>query len=75
MLSHPTRHWIADGHSRSADTVICVGVFPLNRSGVSRIGIDIAAQFAGQICDGSEDATFDNFALDFRKPEFDLIQP
>lgn len=43
--------------------------------GVCGIGVDVAAQLASQIRDGSEDAARDHLALDSGKPEFDLVQP
>jgi hypothetical protein len=35
----------------------------------------VAAELAGQIGDGGEDAAGDDFALDFGEPQFDLIEP
>ena len=43
--------------------------------GVCGIGVDVAAQLASQIRDGSEDAACNHLALDSGKPKFDLVQP
>jgi hypothetical protein len=42
---------------------------------VCRIGIDVAAELACQITDGSEHAASNDVALYFGEPEFDLIEP
>lgn len=52
-----------------------VGVFPLDRSSVGRVGVDVAAQFASQIGHRGEDATCNDLALDFGEPEFHLVEP
>jgi len=52
-----------------------VGVFPLDRSSVSRVGVDVAPEFARQIGDRGEDAAGNDFALDFGEPQFDLVEP
>lgn len=39
------------------------------------MGVDVAAQLAGEVSDGSEDSACDDLTLDFGEPEFDLIQP
>jgi hypothetical protein len=63
------------------EAIACAGssgwirVFPLNRPGVCGIGVDVAAQFSGQIRDGGEDAACDHIALDSSEPEFDLVEP
>src|ERR1700686_1732553 len=50
-------------------------VRPFNRSGFAIVGADIAHDFAVQIFDRSKDAPSDEIALDFREPDFDLIEP
>lgn len=42
---------------------------------IGGVCVDVAAQFAGQVGDGSEDAPCDHIALDSGKPKFDLVQP
>src|SRR6202790_3555440 len=50
-------------------------VRPFNRSGFAIVGADIAHDFAIQIFDRSKDAASNEIALDFREPNFDLIEP
>src|ERR1700720_3522070 len=50
-------------------------VRPFNRSGFTIVGADIAHDFAVQIFDRSKDAAGDEIALNFREPDFDLIEP
>src|ERR1700732_414243 len=50
-------------------------VRPFNRSGFSIVGADIAHDFAIQILNRSKDAAGNEIALDFREPDFDLIEP
>src|SRR6202035_625577 len=50
-------------------------VRPFNRSGFTIVGADIAHDFAVQIFDRSKDAACDEIALNFREPDFDLIEP
>jgi hypothetical protein len=50
-------------------------VRPFNRSGFAIVGADIAHDFAVQIFDRSKDAACDEIALNFREPDFDLIEP
>ena len=52
-----------------------VGVFPLDRASVGRVGVDVAAEFSSQIRDRSEDAAGNDLALDFGEPKFDLVEP
>jgi hypothetical protein len=40
----------------------------------AEVGVDVAAQLAGQIRDGSEDAACDHIRLDSCKPEFFLAE-
>ena len=47
----------------------------MNRPGIGRISVDVTAELASQIGDGSEDAPSDDFALNFGEPQLDLIQP
>ena len=48
---------------------------PFNGSGFAIVGADVAHDFAGQIFDRSKDPACDEVALDFREPDFDLIEP
>src|SRR6185312_6362115 len=48
---------------------------PLNRSGFAIVGADVTHDFAVQIFDRSKDSACDQIALDFREPDFDLIEP
>jgi hypothetical protein len=41
---------------------------------VSRISAEVAAQFAGEVGDGGEDAACDHVPLDLCEPQFNLIQ-
>ena len=50
-------------------------VRPFDRSGFTIVGADIAHDFAVQIFDRSKDAAGDEIALNFREPDFDLIEP
>src|SRR6202047_794906 len=50
-------------------------VRPFNRSGFTIVGADKAHDFAVQIFDRSKDAAGNEIALDFREPDFDLIEP
>ena len=43
--------------------------------GFAIVGADIAHDFAIQIFDRSKDAAGNEIALDFREPNFDLIEP
>src|SRR5881394_1851089 len=52
-----------------------VGVFPLDRAGMGRVGIDVAAKFASQVGDGSENATGNDLTFDLSEPDLDLVQP
>jgi hypothetical protein len=42
---------------------------------VGRVSVDVPALLAGDVSDGREDTTGNDFTLDFGEPEFDLIQP
>ena len=50
-------------------------VRPFNRSGFAIVRADIAHDFAIQIFDRSKDPAGNEIALDFREPDFDLIEP
>ena len=56
----------------SAQAARRVRVFPLDRAGVGRVGVDIATKFTRQIGDRCEDAARNDLAFDFGEPEFDL---
>ena len=47
----------------------------IGRAGFAIVGADIAHDFAVQIFDPSKDAACDEIALNFREPDFDLIEP
>ena len=53
------------------DAASWIGVLPSEVSGVGRVGIDEAAQFAHQIGDTGEDAARRNLSFDPGEPEFD----
>jgi len=59
----------------TTDAARWVRIFPLNRPGTGRIGINIATQLASQIGHRGEDAAGDDLSLDSGEPQFDLIQP
>ncbi len=49
---------------------------PFNRMGFAIVGADIANMILrSQIFDRSKDAASNEIALDFREPDFDLIEP
>ena len=50
-----------------------VTIGPLERFGVGIVGTDVAHDFA--IVSRREDAASDQVTLDFRKPDFDLVEP
>jgi hypothetical protein len=53
------------------------GVFvrPFDRPCFAIVGADVAHDFAVEIFDRTEDAAGDEVALDFGKPDFDLVEP
>jgi len=42
---------------------------------MGRVGIDVAAKFASQVGDGSENATGNDLTFDLSEPDLDLVQP
>ena len=42
---------------------------------MGRVGIDVAAKFASQVGDGSENATGNDLRFDLSEPDLDLVQP
>jgi hypothetical protein len=40
-----------------------------------RVGVDVAAEFAGQVGGGGEHAAGDHVALEFGEPQLDLVEP
>jgi hypothetical protein len=52
---------------------LCVG--PSKRFGRFAVEANVFHQLAGEIGDGSEDATIDHVALDFGEPDLNLIEP
>lgn len=52
-----------------------IGVFPLDRSGVGGVGVDVAAKLARQIGDRSKDAAGDDLSFDLCEPDLDLVEP
>jgi hypothetical protein len=59
----------------TADAAGGVRVFPLDRSSIGGVGVDVAAELASQIGNRSEDAARDDVAFDLGEPEFDLVEP
>ena len=57
------------------DVIRSVLIRPFNRMGFAIVGADIAHDFAIQIFDRGKDAAGNEIALDFREPDFDLIEP
>jgi hypothetical protein len=39
------------------------------------VAADVTHDFSGEICFGCEDAASNDVALDFREPDFDLVEP
>ncbi len=52
-----------------------VGVFPAEGLGGFGVRVDVAAELARQVSGGGEDATSDDVALQFGKPQLDLVEP
>ena len=63
------------GEIVTAEAAGRVGVLPLDGSGVCGVGIDVAAEFARQVGNRSEDTTGNDLAFDLGKPDFDLVEP
>ena len=63
------------GSFNIADAMGGGGVFPLEGLGGFGVSVDVAAELAGQVSGGGEDATSDDVALQFGKPQFDLVEP
>lgn len=58
-----------------ADTTLGVGVFPIDRLGSLGIGVDVAAELAGQVGGGGEDAACYDVTLHLGEPQLDLVEP
>ena len=52
-----------------------IGVFPAEGLGRFSVQPNVAQDLASMVGDGSEDTAIDHFALQFGKPDFDLVQP
>ncbi|HXM22147.1 MAG TPA: hypothetical protein VN948_12880 [Terriglobales bacterium] len=59
----------------TADAAGGVRVFPLDGPSIGGVGIDVAAEFASQVRNRSEDAPRDDLAFDLGEPDLDLIEP
>ena len=59
----------------TADAAGGVGVFPLDGPSMGGVGIDVVAEFAGQVGNRGEDAPCDDLAFDLGEPDLDLIEP
>ena len=59
----------------TADAAGRVRVFPLDRTSMGRVGIDVASEFAGQVGNRGEDAARDDVAFNFSEPDLDLVEP
>jgi hypothetical protein len=57
------------------DTAIGVSIGPLEGFGAFVVALDIAGNFASEVRSGIEDAAGNQIALNFREPDFDLIEP
>src|ERR1700752_1184562 len=52
-----------------------IGIGPLEGLGFGIVGTDVAHDLWFEIVSGREDAASDQVALDFRKPDLDLVEP
>ena len=52
-----------------------VAIGPADRLRGVVVAMDVSANLAGQIGDGSKDAARQEIPFDLRKPQFDLVQP
>ena len=52
-----------------------IGALPANGPRVGRVGVNVAAESAGQIRYGCENTAGDDITLDFSEPDLDLVQP
>ena len=59
----------------SSDATASISIGPFERLGALVVDFDITSDFAGEVGFGSEDATGDQIALNFGKPDFYLIEP
>ena len=50
-------------------------VGPFDRDGFAVVGANITHDFSVQIFDGGKDAAGNEITLDFREPDFDLVEP
>jgi hypothetical protein len=47
----------------------------VDRASVTRVGIDVAAEFASQVRDRGENAASNDLALDFGEPDLHSVEP
>ena len=59
----------------SSDATVGISVGPFEGLGAFVVALNIASNFAGEVGFGGEDAAGDQVALNFREPDFDLIEP
>ena len=59
----------------SANPPVGVTISPLEGSGSSVMATDIFRDFPGEVSLGGENAACDNIALNFREPDFNLVEP
>ena len=59
----------------SSDATVGISVGPFEGLGAFVVALNIASNFAGEVGFGGKDAAGDQVALNFREPDFDLIEP
>lgn len=59
----------------TAEAAGWVGVLPPDEPCVGGVGVDVAAEPAGQIGNRDEDAAGDDLAFDLGEPDLDLVEP
>ena len=77
----PRVSWLGISQLVACNSCLCtdaprrVTVFPLHDLGCLMVVTDISHELPVEILDGGEDAPRDDVALDFREPQFHLIEP
>ena len=59
----------------SSDATVGISVGPFEGLGAFVVALNIASNFAGEVGFGGKDAAGDQVALNFREPDFELIEP